>query len=44
MKRKCEKNVVKRMLVGYLGIRDIGKFKKYQRKLDSVVLGLEVRI
>ena len=43
MRRKCEKNVVKRILVGCFGIRDLGKFDRYQRRLDSVALGLKVR-
>lgn len=44
MKRKNKKNVVKRTLVGCFGLRNLGKFKKYQRRLDSVALFLEVRI
>lgn len=41
MTRKCEKNLANRILVGCFGIRDLGKFKKYQRRLDSVASGLE---
>lgn len=43
MKRKSQKSLTKRTLVGYFGLRDIGKFKKYQRKLGSVASGFEVR-
>ena len=42
MERKCEKNLAKRVLVGCFGIRDLGKFNKYQRRLDSMALFLEV--
>ena len=42
MKRNSE-TISKRIVSGYFGIRDIGKFKKYQQKLDSVALALEVR-
>jgi hypothetical protein len=44
MKRKSEKNVAKRILVGYFGLRDLGKSRKYQRKLGFVASSLEVRI
>lgn len=42
LKRKT-KPVAKRALVGVFGIRDLGKFKKYQRKLDSIAFSLEVK-
>lgn len=40
IKRKS-KNFAKRILVGVLGIRDLGKLEKYQRRLDSVATSLE---
>ena len=43
MKRESQKSITKRVLVGYLGLRDLGKFEKYQRKLDSVASGFEVQ-
>jgi hypothetical protein len=42
MKRKSQENVAKRILVGYFGLRDLGKFKKYHRKLDDVASGFQV--
>ena len=41
MTRKCEKSFVKRIPVGFFRIRDLGKFKKYQWRLDSVASGLK---
>jgi len=41
MKRRSQKGLTKRTLVGYFGLRDLGKFKKYERDLDSVALGFE---
>ena len=43
MKRNSQKNFTKRTLEGYFGLRDLGKFKKYQRKLVSVASGFEVQ-
>ena len=42
VKRKSQKRFAKRILVGYFGLRDIGKFKKYQRKLGSVASSFQV--
>ncbi|KAF8805487.1 hypothetical protein BYT27DRAFT_7212972 [Phlegmacium glaucopus] len=41
--QKCEKNPAKRILVGCFGIRDLGSFKEYQERLDSVASFLEGR-
>ena len=43
MKRKSQESFTKRTFVGYLGLRDLGKFKKYERKLDSVASVFEVQ-
>jgi len=43
MKRKSRENIARRVLEGFFGVRDIGKLKKYQRRLESVASGLEVR-
>lgn len=41
MKRKSEESLAKRIVVGYFGLRDLRKFKKYQRKLDAVASSFE---
>jgi len=38
---RSQKSSTKRILVGYFGLRDLRKFKKYERKLDSVASGFE---
>ena len=43
MTRKSQRNFAKRVVVGYFGLRDRRKFKKYQRKLGSVAAGFEVQ-
>ena len=42
MERKSEKNLAKRVLLGCFGIRDLGKFNKYQRRLGVLALSLQV--
>ena len=44
MKRKSKESFTKRILLGYFGLRDLGKFEEYQRKLDYVASGFEVRL
>jgi len=39
--RKSEKNLAKRVLLGCFGIRDLGKFNKYQRRLGIMALFLQ---
>ena len=40
--RKSEKNFAKRLLLGCFGIRDLGKFNIYQRKLTIMASCLQV--
>ena len=40
--RKSEKNFAKRVLLGYFGIRDLGKFNKYQQRLTVMASYLQV--
>lgn len=44
MGRKSEKNLAKRVLLGCFGIRDLGKFNKYQQRLGNMTLSLQVTI
>ena len=44
MGRKSEKNPAKRVLLGCFGIRDLGKFNKYQQRLCIMALRLQVTI
>jgi len=41
MRRKSEKNLAKRVLLGCFGIRDLGKFNKYERRLGIMAFCLQ---
>jgi len=41
MRRKSENSLAKRVLLGYFGIRDHGKFNKYQQRLGVVASRLQ---